>query len=336
VIPDRTKFIGGSDAAAVLGVSPWATPLTVYLEKTGQSVFIANNADPERERRLRRGRLMEPVVIDMLCEETQVKVTKRSQPLAPNYHIDRALPYLAAQLDFEWEVRERDAEQYQLPESLIGTVQNGEVKTAHPYVAMRKFGEQNTDEIPIEYGAQDHHGQMVNGAQVTLVALLVGSDDLRTYIVRRDEALIRAMREAEVRFWTEHVLKRAPPDPKTLADVQTLLSKSAETRREATPDMLALVSTLELMREREREIGVAVEALKYQLGAFLLGAEAVDAKKPGVHYLLERGEPVYQVALQHQERIDLELLRKKHPKVAAECAENTSFFKFSKPRKGTR
>jgi putative phage-type endonuclease len=32
---DRTKFIGGSEIAAVCGVSPWATPLDIYYRKRG-------------------------------------------------------------------------------------------------------------------------------------------------------------------------------------------------------------------------------------------------------------------------------------------------------------
>ena len=35
---DRTQYIGGSDIAAICGVSPWGNPTTVWLEKTGQSI----------------------------------------------------------------------------------------------------------------------------------------------------------------------------------------------------------------------------------------------------------------------------------------------------------
>ena len=34
---DKTKGIGGSDVAAIRGVSPWRTPLQIYLEKIGES-----------------------------------------------------------------------------------------------------------------------------------------------------------------------------------------------------------------------------------------------------------------------------------------------------------
>ena len=34
---DRTKGIGGSDVAAIYGVSPWRMPLQIYLERIGES-----------------------------------------------------------------------------------------------------------------------------------------------------------------------------------------------------------------------------------------------------------------------------------------------------------
>ena len=37
-MPDRTKFIGGSDVAAILGVSKWKTPFQLYQEKIGAFV----------------------------------------------------------------------------------------------------------------------------------------------------------------------------------------------------------------------------------------------------------------------------------------------------------
>ena len=35
-LQERRRGIGGSEAAAILGLSPWATPLDVYLDKIGE------------------------------------------------------------------------------------------------------------------------------------------------------------------------------------------------------------------------------------------------------------------------------------------------------------
>lgn len=34
---DRTKYLGGSDVAGILGISPWRTPLDVYLDRSSRA-----------------------------------------------------------------------------------------------------------------------------------------------------------------------------------------------------------------------------------------------------------------------------------------------------------
>src|SRR3990172_11402620 len=75
-IMDRKTYIGGSDAAAILGVSPWATPLKTYYQKIGDTLPEDMIDDPARERLFKRGKLMEPVIIEMLIDSHPIKITK--------------------------------------------------------------------------------------------------------------------------------------------------------------------------------------------------------------------------------------------------------------------
>ena len=335
---DRSRFIGGSDCAAIIGVSPWATPLDCYLEKIGQSRPI----EPAREKLFRRGKRLEPVVIDMLIEEYGVKVTKRSSPEAPNRYIDPGCDYLAAEIDFEWEVTAELAERFSLLPELVGTIQNGEVKTCHPFAAA-KFGEAETDEIPIEYAAQAVHGLMVSGRRLTLFGVLVGADSLLVYWIHRDNDTIRAIREKETRFWLEHVLNRVPPAPVNLPDVLHLFGMTEDIRVQAADEALALYEQFVEAKAQERVAGERIEGLKYQLGRYMLGEAALerDAKgkvkpvgepKPGKHLLLAGDKTLLTVAFQRQNRIDTDTLRRLHPEVATECSKTTSFYKFDLPR----
>lgn len=63
MIPDRTQFIGGSVAAAILGVSRWKTPFQLYQEKIGAFV---EESSPARDRVLNRGKRWEPVIGTMV------------------------------------------------------------------------------------------------------------------------------------------------------------------------------------------------------------------------------------------------------------------------------
>ncbi len=82
----RKTRIGGSDAAAIMGASPWSTPYQKYCEKMDIS--------PPKEvtRAMRRGTELEPVARQLLSENIGV-------PLNPAVVESIAFPYLLASLD---------------------------------------------------------------------------------------------------------------------------------------------------------------------------------------------------------------------------------------------
>lgn len=340
VAVDRRAFIGGSDAAAILGVSPWATPLDVYMEKVGQKKAPV---DPAREKLFRRGKRMEPIVVDMLIEEYGIKVTKRSTPFVPNRYNDAEHDFLAAEIDFEWEVTAEAAERFGLDEALIGTIQNGEVKTVHPF-ASAKFGDAETDEIPIEYAAQAMHGLMIARRDVTMFGVLIGADDLVVYWIHRDDKIIAGMRAKELAFWSAHVLAGVPPAPVNLPDVLQLFGQAEPISIQADKNALEVYGRYLSAKATEKQVEGEIEDLKFQLGCFMLGVGAVEldargkvkpagAVHPGKHLLMAGDKPLLTVAHESQTRIDSDAVRRLHPEVAAQCSKTSSFYKFNLPRK---
>lgn len=344
----RRTFIGGSDAAAILGLSPWATPLGIYRRKRGE-VADDFELDPQKVRILRRGKLMEPVVLKMLEAEHGIRIVKRSSQKKPNRYAMLDYPFLAAEIDAEWKVKPEDVERWNLDPSLVGTVQNIEVKTVHPFAA-GKYGEEFTDEIPVEYGAQAMHGLMVTNRRLTLVAVLVGSDNLVVYFVHRDDETIAGMRAKEVEFWNAHVLAGVPPEPQDFSDVVSLFSKKRASQTVATPELEELVRELKALSDAKRTAEEGAEDVKFKIGVAMLGEGSLvrDADgevqpgpgaKPGSHVLLRPGthgaygpEVLLTVALQSQSRIDQKLLREQHPEIAKECTKTSQFFTFRPKR----
>lgn len=245
--PDRSAFIGGSDAAAILGVSPWKTAYQVWREKVGEHVPAP--ADEQRERVLRRGKRLEPVVLEMLTDEYPVAVKRVNQRYPLETH-----RFLRAEIDFEFRVTGElvDATEGVIPPELIGKMANGEIKTVHPRAA-HKWGEPLTDDVPDDYLAQSMHGLMVTGRDVCLYGTLVGADELLLYVVRRDEDLISTIRECEIAFWNENVLPRVPPPPQTLEDIQTLFRKANGRPVELDEAAYELVCELAMTRQRISE-----------------------------------------------------------------------------------
>lgn len=234
---DRRKFIGGSDAAAILGISPWSTPLDVFLQKTQPPAPV----DPGRERYFTRGKRMEPYVLDLMAEETGLVIVQRNRR-----YRDPLAVFLAAEIDAET----ADA--------------NIEIKTVSPFKA-KEWGEERTDEVPVHYVAQAMHGLMVTGRDLCIFGVLIGGDDFRVYRVERDDETIAAMRAKEILFWAQ-VQRNEPPAPTNAADVLKLFAKDAGVSIEATAEILNAYNRLrecrDIVKSQEQEIGALEETIK--------------------------------------------------------------------------
>jgi putative phage-type endonuclease len=262
-VPDRTKFIGGSDAAAILGVSKWKTPFQLYQEKIG-ALFEESN--PMRDRVLNRGKRWEPVVVEMLIDELQdrghdVEIIARNER-----YQDPEFPFLACELDLELRI---DGEEV-----------NGEMKTVHPFAA-KDWGEPETDEIPIYYAAQVMHGLMIKPRRRAIIAALIGADDLRIHFLDRDEETIAGMRPREIEFW-ERIQNRVPPDPTDPVDVKWLYQRDGGTAIEADDDLVLICQRLKDMKSDAKNLDAQIELIAAQIKA-RMGAAAT---------LLYRGKPL--------------------------------------------
>jgi len=198
VIP-REKYIGGSDIAAILGISPWKTALDLWLDKITPPVDSTNKVK-------RRGQRLEPYIIDMIREEYGVEVVR-----ANHRYIDENIPFFACEIDCEINT----GKELFNPDG----VRNVEIKTVHPFKA-KEWGELETDNLPLYYLAQVHWGLGITNRQFCHVFALIG-DDLRQYVVERDDETINAMRARAGQFWTEYVIPKVQP-PMDFGDSRTL------------------------------------------------------------------------------------------------------------------
>lgn len=252
----RQKYIGGSDVAGILGISPWKTPLDIYLDKVQPR--LDETLDPGRERVLTRGKRMEPYVIDILQAETGLQIVRRNER-----YVDAEYPFLAAEIDAEAESGE-----------------NIEIKTVSPFKA-KEWGEQHTDEVPLHYTAQVMHGLMVLGRQVCVMGVLIGGDDFRVYRVERDDETVAAIREREIAFWREHIEARVPPEPSNVADIQTLYGRDAGTAIEASDDIVRVLSDLRNLQGQIKTMSAQADACKEAIQVFMADAAILTvAGKP--------------------------------------------------------
>jgi putative phage-type endonuclease len=183
--PDRTKFIGGSDVAAILGISPWRSSVDLWLDKITP---VSDN--PEKHQNAmakRRGNRLEPYIRDMIEEDYGINIVRSNER-----YIDPVLGFLAAEIDAETDNDE-----------------NIEIKTVHPFKA-KEWGAHETDQLPIHYVAQAQHGLGITGRKICRVYALIG-DELKPYIIERDDETIEAMRARCDEFWNKYVLPKIQP-----------------------------------------------------------------------------------------------------------------------------
>ncbi|WP_164886795.1 YqaJ viral recombinase family nuclease [Piscinibacter defluvii] len=285
---DRSSWLGGSDAAAVLGVDPYRTPVDLWLEKTRRKV--ENLDDFKRAMVLARGRRLEPVIREMAIDKLraaghQVKLLAKNRRYRDAKH-----RFLSAEIDFELEV---DGEEV-----------NGDAKSVSHFVR-DEWGDPGSEDVPIHYAAQFMHGLMVHPRrrQRTLVAALRSLDDVDLYWTRRDEVTIEAMRERELRFWTDHVKAKVPPEPTSLDDIRGLFPKSRPAAIEATPEIATKVAELRELQKQAKDIVERETLLRFQIGQFM-----------GDHALLTAGvRDLLTFEEQTRSSFDLTAFRRKHP-----------------------
>ncbi|SFI76465.1 YqaJ viral recombinase family protein [Nitrosomonas sp. Nm34] len=232
---NRQSFIGGSDAASILGISPWKSAYTLYLEKIGES---QEEQDQHKERIFARGKRLEPVVVEMLTDELQsrgheVKIVARNERYGDPEH-----EFLKSEIDLEL--------------LIDGEPVNGEIKTVHPFAA-KDWGAEGSDEIPLYYISQVMHGLMIRPRQRAIVAALIGADDLRIHYVDRDQELIDIIREKELLFWNR-VISRDPPPVTSFEDIKHLYKKDHGIVIDADGELVSLCSQL---REHKNAIKAA-------------------------------------------------------------------------------
>lgn len=283
----RARYIGGTDSSVILGVNPHRSIVDLWLEKVGRHEQAAN--DPKRDAILKRGRLLEPVILEMTVDKLRerghaVKVLAKNRRYRDTQH-----RFLSAEIDAELEI---DGEEV-----------NWDGKSVH-YSQADKWGEPESEDIPIHYAAQFMHGLMVHPGQRqrTLVSALRSLDDVDLYWTRRDEVTIAAMREREVRFWTDNVKAKVPPAPTSLEDIRGLFPKAKPSNIEATPEIAAKVAELRDLAKQIKDLEERETVLRFQISQFM-----------GDHALLTLGvRDLMSFDEQVRSSFDLHSFRRKH------------------------
>lgn len=233
----RKQGIGGSDIAAICGLSPFKSPLSVYFDKVSDAVEVVDNE------RMRIGRDLEDYVARRFEEETGKKVRRNNYILQ---HDD--YPFLLANIDRE----------------IVGENAILECKTTNSFA--KKSWE---DGIPDYYALQVHHYISVMDLDRAYLAVLIGNECFRYYTIERDEEIIKNLIAISEDFWKNHVEKQIEPPPdgsseytKRLASRYDAIDNTIDLSSQDNRDKIARLATI---NDLEKELNQEKEQIKQEL-----------------------------------------------------------------------
>ncbi len=245
---DRSKYIGGSDIGALLGLSKFKSPLEVWMEKTGKETKRLDSLP------LRFGAFAEEFVASEYSRATGFDLIHDE-----SIYIHPEHAFMSAHVD-----------RFVLENGNPSPARILECKTANPF-SSGEWGEIGSDEVPMSYLCQCIWYMAITNIDKTDLAVLFGNSDFRIYEVSRDLALEKVILQKASLFWSEHVLKDVPPPAQSEADCQKLFSKGDSAKTvEAKEQTLELTRQLELLNSeiniREGEISAIKQNIMTQMG----------------------------------------------------------------------
>jgi putative phage-type endonuclease len=183
----RKKGIGGSDAAAILGFSPWKSPMDVYLDKTGMAEDVPE--DKNRQFLLELGTQLEPVIARLYERETGKHLQQPSPAMWTHSKHEILLGH---------------------PDRVVASDRGVELKSENQF--QNEFGDPGTDQVPYHYLIQCAHYMAIGNYPTWDVALLRGGATFAIYTLHRDLELEQFMLDELLAWWDHHIVQGVPPD----------------------------------------------------------------------------------------------------------------------------
>lgn len=250
----RQSGIGGSDIAAIIGVSPYATAYDIYQSKT-------QPVNEETNEFAYWGTVLEDTVAREFSKRSGLKIQNVNFLMRHPEHrwaianIDRAIINPA----IKGNVRFKDGK--------LTTDQIVEIKTASEYVG-KNWGLEESDEVPDQYQCQAQWYMAVTDTQVCHMAVLIGGNKYRQYKIERHQDFIDYLFAEAERFWINNVLAGVEPDATTLQNAKDKYPRhNPDTTLDVEPDSEAakVFEHYEALKAKEKEVKAALELAQTDL-----------------------------------------------------------------------
>jgi putative phage-type endonuclease len=288
---DRTLTLGASDAAAVLGLSPYTTPFSVW----------ASKVEPEAERvtsnAMKRGTYLESGVMRWTADELGAEI-ENGVPLDEPGLVGPA-PWLSVRPDGVLHYADKSPEL-------------AEIKTSR---ASNIWGAAGTDQVPEHYLVQVMmQFACVPVERARIGAYLTSDDELRIYDIVRDDELIVSLLDKLDAWWYKHCDPHGPriAPPLDASEASTVWLKRTFPKdhapiREADQEEVKLALEYKRLAADLAALQTKADTVKAQLQGIIGDAEGITTPYGKVTWKLQSGAT----------RLDTKALEAAHPDIVA-------------------
>ena len=277
----RKKGVGGSDVAAIAGISKYKGAYALWMEKTGQMEAEDISDKPS----VHWGNVLEEVVGEEYKKNHPDRVVRRVNAVCRS--IER--PWAQASLDYE--VKD--------PGRGWGVL---EIKTAGFRVA-----DDWAEGVPLYYQTQVQHYLSVTGRKFADVAVLIGGSDYREYRIERDEEDIASIDRLVDEFWNVNVKGMvAPPISGLSSDSKAVLELNKDPNDGFTyrPDLKNLVEERESIKKAVDGLEERRKQVENTLKAEIGDAKGIETDEKRVTWLRSESS-----------RLDTKALKEMNPEI---------------------
>lgn len=284
---ERRTYIGASEAADALGLSPWGDPISVWERKVGEA--------PERDEsfRMRLGTLFEPIIGTLAAEHLTdlfghaVRLHRVTGPVRHPEH-----PFIASNPDFRI---------VGMPGGLHrrGLVQ---AKFKLDGIPWGEPDDEGVGEgIPLHYRIQGWAELLTTRADVVFFAVLDPRSGLGLWPLSRhagqNEEAIEDLRADLVEFWQEYVEKHVvpPPSARSSEALARRYPRAVKVGRVASAEQEETLRELLAIVDIEKTVKAEHERLKNVAKGMIGTADYIEGAGKRFHWsnvgLGEDGEP---------------------------------------------
>ena len=239
----REEGIGASEVAAILGLSPWESPFSLWLKKTKQV------PPTEENDAMRRGHYLEDAVVQWWMHETGEQVIKASA--ADIIYVHPEYPFMRV-----------------TPDRIV--------KGRKKLLEVKSTARHMDEGIPDYYLAQCMYQMYVTGIRQEELIYIQGDLTFGRYIVEYDEEFAEFIAEKVKEFWNENILGGKEPDAISVEDLTKKIPRSTpEKSIEADDDAIDQINVLREKKAMYDALGDEITMLQDSLKMYMSDSEAI-------------------------------------------------------------